>query len=298
VSWLTLSIDADARDVDAVSAAMEALGALAVTTRPEDGHALLEPAPGEQPLAPRNRVTGLFERACDGARLSARLSAAVAGRCPSAPSVAVLENADWEQAWRQRAEARAFGGGLWVLPGDEVAPASARAVVRLEPGLAFGTGAHPSTALCLQWLAGLPLVGRRVIDFGCGSGILAIAAAVLGAEEVWAWDHDPQALDATRRNAERNGVAARIRLAPRPPPAEVLVANILANALDALAPRFAALVRPGGALGLSGILPPQAPVLASRYADAFRVDAPRERDGWVLLTATRLPAARGETPCT
>jgi ribosomal protein L11 methyltransferase len=222
----------------------------------------------------------------------------VAGRCPSEPRVAVLEDSDWERAWRQRAEARDFGDGLWVLPGDDVAPANARAVVRLEPGLAFGTGAHPTTALCLQWLAGVPLVGRRVIDYGCGSGILAIAAAVLGAEVVWAWDHDPQALAATRRNAERNGVATRIRLEPRPPPAEVLVANILANALDALAPRFATLVRPRGVLGLSGILPSQAPALASRYAEAFRVDAPRELDGWVLLTATRRGAASGGAPCT
>jgi len=280
-------MQARACEAEAVAAAMEALGALAVTTRPEAGHVLLEPAPGEQPLAPCNQVTGLFEADRDAALLSAHLSAAVAGVCAGEPRVATLEDADWEHAWRQQAEPRDFGAGLWVVPTDAPRPAGARVVLRLDPGLAFGTGAHPTTALCLEWLAAREIEGRTAVDYGCGSGILAIAAALLGAGAVYAWDHDPQALDATRANATRNGVAARLRVTAEPPPADLLVSNILANALDALAPRFAALVRPGGQIALSGLLPAQAPALAGRYHAAFAMDAPREHDGWVLLTGTR-----------
>jgi ribosomal protein L11 methyltransferase len=203
------------------------------------------------------------------------------------PTVTVLEDAQWEQAWRQSAVARAFGDGLWVLPFDAPRPAAARAVVRLDPGLAFGTGSHPTTALCLAWLADQALAGRSVIDYGCGSGILALAAAALGAAEVHAVDHDPQALAATRDNAARNGLAHRVAITEDPPMADVLVANILANALDALAPRFAALVRPGGRIALSGILPGQADALAARYGAAFDVEPARESGGWVLLSGRR-----------
>ena len=180
-----------------------------------------------------------------------------------------LHDADWEHAWRRQAEPREFGAGLWVVPTDAPRPPDARAVVRLDPGLAFGTGAHPTTALCLAWLAACAPVGRTVIDYGCGSGILAVAAAVLGASTVYAWDHDPQALDATRANADVNGVGARLRIAADPPPA----------------------VRPGGSIALSGILPEQAPALAARYAGDFDMHPPRERDGWVLLAGTRRGAA-------
>ena len=286
-----MSMDASASAADAVAAAMESLGALAVTTQPEAGDAVLEPAPGEQPLAARNRVTGLFDPDRDPAALSASLCRALGTVCPAEPRVETLHDADWEHAWRRQAEPREFGAGLWVVPTDAPRPPDARAVVRLDPGLAFGTGAHPTTALCLAWLAGCAPVGRTVIDYGCGSGILAVAAAVLGASTVYAWDHDPQALDATRANADINGVGARLRIAADPPPADLLVANILANALHALAPRFAALVRPGGSIALSGILPEQAPALAARYAGDFDMHPPRERDGWVLLAGTRRSAA-------
>lgn len=290
MSWLQVSLAADAARAEAVSAVLESLGALAVTTAPCGTGPVLEPAPGALPLADRNRITGLFEGAADGAALCAALSRAL-GDAVGEPVVSVLEDADWEQAWRQRAVAREFGTGFWVLPGDAPEPAGARAVLRLEPGLAFGTGGHPTTALCLDWLAGQDLAGRTVIDYGCGSGILAIAAALLGARAVHAVDHDPQALAATRDNAARNGVASCVRVAHASQladvEADVLVANILANALHDLAPRFTALVRAGGELALSGILDEQAQALAQRYHDAFALVMPRRDRDWLLLCGRR-----------
>lgn len=288
MSWLQVSLPAAAAQVASVIDTMEALGAVAVTTRPDVDAEVLEPAPGERPLGRDNLVTGLFDGAADAAAIRARLMRALHGVVSAPPVLAVLDDAHWEQAWRQQAVARNFGDGLWVLPFDAPSPADARAVVRLDPGLAFGTGAHATTALCLQWLAGLDLTQRTVIDFGCGSGILAIAAAVLGARCVFACDHDPQALTATGDNAERNGVADRVRITDDPPAADVLVANILANALDDLAPRFAALVHARGQIALSGILPRQAAQLTARYAPAFRMHDPREDQGWVLLAGERL----------
>ncbi len=293
MSWLKVSVSAGPADVDAVTEAFERLGAVAVSTQPQGTEPILEPAPGRQPLSPRNRVSALFDGAADVGPIEAGL--AELPLAVSAPEMETLGDADWEQAWREEAEPRRFGDGLWVVPADAPCPAGARGVVRLDPGLAFGTGRHPTTALCLEWLSGLDLCGKRVIDFGCGSGILAIAAAVLGAAEVLAWDHDSQARDATRANAAANGVAARVVVTPRPTPAQILVANILADALTALAPRFAELVEPGGDLGLSGILPVQAPRLTSHYASEFVMQPPREFDGWALLTGRKRASA--QRPC-
>lgn len=287
MSWLQVSLPVLAAHVATVSDALEALGAVAVTTRPDAGAQVLEPAPGELPLARENLVTGLFDGGTDAAAIRAALMRAVHGLVSAPPTLAVLEDAHWEQAWRQQAVARMFGAGLWVLPFDASAPPDARAVVRLEPGLAFGTGSHATTALCLRWLANLDLTGRSVIDFGCGSGILAIAAAVLGARRVFACDHDAQALAATRDNAARNGVADRVLITGDPPPVEILVANILANTLDELAPRLAALVVPGGRIALSGILPAQAARLRARYAADFHMQPPCEDADWVLLAGRR-----------
>jgi ribosomal protein L11 methyltransferase len=283
-----MSFPASAETAEAVADAMQSLGALAVTITPVDGHDILEPMPGKQPLAAMNVVTGLYDQACEESRLRTGLLRVMSGEGSAEPRFEILADAEWEQAWRQRAVAREFGDGLWVLPADAPIPQHARGVVRLDPGLAFGTGAHPTTALCLQWLASLQLTGRTVIDFGCGSGILAIAAAQLGATQVFAADHDPQAIIATRNNAQFNEVTECVRLTARPPAgAHVLVANILANALHELAPLFTDLVAEGGTIGLSGILPDQAQALAERYSDAFEMNPATEADGWILLTGRR-----------
>jgi ribosomal protein L11 methyltransferase len=288
MSWLELSVPASADDANAVTEALEALGASAVTVRPDQGTDILEPAPGAQPLAQRNTVTGLFAGTESGEALLFALGQAVGVEHTGAARVKVLADANWEQAWRQRAVAREFGDGLWVLPEDAPQPTRARAVLRLDPGLAFGTGAHPSTALCLSWLAALELQGRTVVDFGCGSGILAIAAALLGARQVYAVDYDPQALIATAANAERNRVADRVKVTASPPECHVLVANILANALTQLAPRLTALVGADGCIGLSGVLTEQAPDLIRCYSGSFTMEPPREEDGWLLLTGRKV----------
>jgi len=283
-----MSLPASAELADAVTDAMQTLGALAVTVTPVDGYDILEPMPGEQPLAAMNVVTGLYEGARTPSRLRIELLHELGGISGAEPSFEILADAAWEQAWRQQAVAREFGDGLWVLPAQAPTPQHARGVVRLDPGLAFGTGAHPTTALCLQWLASLDLVARSVIDFGCGSGILAIAAAHLGARQVFGVDHDPQAVIATQENARFNEVAERVQVTTQPPAgAQVLVANILANALHELAPLFAELTAPCASIGLSGILPEQTHALSERYSAAFEMDSPRELDGWILLTGRR-----------
>jgi ribosomal protein L11 methyltransferase len=180
---------------------------------------------------------------------------------------------------------------VWIVP-SWYQPPDAKAVnILLDPGLAFGTGTHPTTRLCLEWLDAHPPAAAEVIDYGCGSGILAIAAALLGARRVWATDNDPQALIATEDNAARNQVVERIRasLPGEPPaaPADVLLANILAGPLITLAPRFATLLRPGGALVLSGILAEQADEVRDAYLSGFHMDPPQLLDGWVRLTGTR-----------
>ncbi|MFT5172988.1 MAG: ribosomal protein L11 methyltransferase, partial [Gammaproteobacteria bacterium] len=223
-----MSMPASAELAEDIADAMQHIGALAITITPVDGHDILEPMPGKQPLAVMNVVTGLYDAASEPSRLRTALLRALHSSAHTEPTFTTLADADWEKAWRQRAVAREFGQGLWVLPVDTPMPQDARGVVRLDPGLAFGTGAHPTTALCLEWLASLELADCEVIDFGCGSGILAIAAAHLGAAAVYVVDHDPQAVIATRENAHFNEVAHCVTVTERPPgEAQVVVANIL-----------------------------------------------------------------------
>jgi ribosomal protein L11 methyltransferase len=184
-----------------------------------------------------------------------------------------------------------FGANLWIVPSWTAAPDAGAVNILLDPGLAFGTGTHPTTRLCLEWLDAHPTAGQQVIDYGCGSGILAIAAARLGAGHVWAVDNDPQALTATRDNAGRNEVTAHIDTAlPAGLPAcqaDVLIANILAGPLIDLAPHFATLVRPAGAIVLSGILPEQAAQVLAAYRPWFDMALPSEHEGWVRLEGCR-----------
>jgi len=184
-----------------------------------------------------------------------------------------------------------FGERLWIVPEGLSGPGDEAVVVRLDPGLAFGTGTHPTTALCLEWLAGQTLGGRSVYDFGCGSGILAIAAAMLGAATVRAVDVDPQALLATDANAERNGVRPKLEVTADPglprSGTDLLVANILAGPLVELAPDFAAAVRPGGRIALSGILEGQSNTVTAAYRPWFDIALTAMRDGWALLAGQR-----------
>jgi ribosomal protein L11 methyltransferase len=275
--------------VDAVSADLEALGAASVSIEAVGEEQILEPAPGAVPMWSRARVAALFDAAAGDAALAARIHAALAPRGVEHVELSALVPGDWENAWRLGAVARDFGHGLWVLPHDAPAPPAARTVVRLDPGLAFGTGSHATTALCLEWLAPRSLVGRTVLDLGCGSGILAIAAALLGAARVVAVDNDPQALAATRDNAAANGVGDRVEVGTVIPGGGVdeVLANILANTLVELAPVLTAACNPGAGLALSGILATQCDTVWRSYASGFEQRHDVLRGEWALIAARR-----------
>jgi ribosomal protein L11 methyltransferase len=254
---------------------------------------VLEPAPGKMPLWPATRVRCLFAPV-SGPQSVAALAAALASMLGiEASSIAARTVADraWEREWLKEFHAMRFGRRLWVCPHHERISAPEAVVVALDPGLAFGTGTHASTALCLTWLDAHPPLDARVIDYGCGSGVLGIAAARLGAAEVHAFDIDPQALIATLDNARANEVEARLQVhasaAALPSGADVLLANILAAPLCALAPCFAALVRPGAYALLAGLMEHEVAEVTAAYAACFDVAGCGERDGWACLTGRR-----------
>jgi ribosomal protein L11 methyltransferase len=283
--FLKLTFDRLVTDPQPLEAACFESGALSVTLSDAADSPVLEPAPGTTPLWPEVCLTALFpgDRAPD--EIVALLSRALGAPLPPHGFEPVADRA-WEREWMKDFKPTRFGSRLWVCPHGQLPPAGEATVVWLDPGLAFGTGTHPTTALCLEWLDSAALHALDVIDYGCGSGILAIAAAKLGAGKVTAVDIDPQALSATRDNALRNGVSDRIvTRTPAEPldPADVLLANILSEPLIALAERFASLVRPGGRLVLSGILVSQAEAVTVAYRPWFDIAPFATRDSWVCL---------------
>ncbi|MBI1195364.1 MAG: 50S ribosomal protein L11 methyltransferase [Gammaproteobacteria bacterium] len=292
-TWLQLHIDTRSGDADMVNAALEENGALAVTLSDPADVPIYEPPLGEAPLWPDTRVTGLFPAdGIDPDELVMRLQTALRALGPLQIRVETLADQDWERVWMRDFKPMRFGQSLWICPGDTPPPAPDANNILLDPGLAFGSGTHPTTGLCLEWLdeawcAGGVLGDAEVIDYGCGSGILAVAAAKLGAHHVWAVDIDPQALTATTANAERNGVSDRITTClPKGLPAmqaDILIANILANPLKDLAPHFAALVRPGGKLVLSGILEDQIEPVWQAYRASFERDGFRIQGDWARI---------------
>lgn len=299
--WLQLAVLIDRDQAAAMEAALESFGALAVSI--DDGaddpsaDPLLEPGPGQTPLWRRLRLTALFEDDPSGAMQAQEAATAVAAEALAPPLLTRLEDRPWERVWLEDFAPRRFGERLWICPRGLSVDDPHAVVVDLDPGLAFGTGHHPTTALCLRWLDGAPLAGRRLLDFGCGSGILAIAALKLGAAQAIAVDHDPQALEATAENAEINGVAERLlvlsperlaRLPAREAVADVVIANILAGPLIELAPTLTRHVAPSGLLALSGLLAPQAAAVAAAYERQFLMEPAELEEDWALLYGRRL----------
>jgi ribosomal protein L11 methyltransferase len=290
MSCLSLSFALGPPDAQFAEAACIEHGALSVTFSDARDDAVFEPLPGEIRLWSRTRLTALF--AADRADAALLVSlAATLGIPPSALRAEALDDRPWEREWLRDFHAMRFGRRLWVCPHHEDVDAADAVVVRLDPGLAFGTGTHPSTAQCLAWLDGRALAGQDVIDYGCGSGVLAIAALKLGARRAVAFDIDPQALIAARENAENNGVAAGLQVRDRtqqlPRGCHVLLANILSETLLGLAPELALLVAPGGSLLLAGLLAGQEGAVASRYAAWFDMERYAQLDGWVALHGRR-----------
>jgi len=287
---LELSFDLGSLGGDAAEDAALGCGACAVTFVDAHDDPVLEPAPGELRLWPATRVHCLFSHAVEVPALTRALAAAL-GIDQARIEVRQIPDRVWEREWLKDFHALRFGRRLWVCPHHERIDEPGAAVVMLDPGLAFGTGSHASTALCLEYLDAHLDAGARVIDFGCGSGALGLAAAKLGAAEVHAFDIDPQALIATRDNARANGVSSQVHVhdsaATLPGGVDVVLANILSGTLCALAADFAALLRPGGQVVLSGLMEHEAADVTGAYAAWFDVARCGDRAGWVCLAGRR-----------
>lgn len=291
MAWLSLQLALDQLDPEQVEAALLAAGAVSVTYEDAGDEPIYEPDPEQMPLWSRTRMTGLFAADTDMDAVRVMLLAKLGLPRLPAHQITPLEDRAWEREWLKDFKPMRFGRRVWICPTAYAPPEPEAVNIVLDPGLAFGTGTHPTTALCLERLDRANLAGRDVIDYGCGSGVLAIAAAKLGARRVWAVDNDPQALLATRDNAARNGVERIIEVcAPDGllvKPADFVVANILAGPLVSLASRLAALVKPGGELALSGILADQERDIRTAYAPWFDIEGVAHRDEWLRVDARR-----------
>jgi len=295
MSWLQISLTVDRDRAPLLEAALENAGALALTLDDAGEDPLLEPLPGAMPLWSGVRLTALFPDDDASRSLVEDLARRLGAHSPAPPLIEHLEDRPWERVWLDDFKPARFGRRLWICPNDQGAPDPDGVVVRLDPGLAFGTGHHPTTALCLEWLDGAHLGGQTLLDYGCGSGILAIAALKLGAGHAIALDHDPQAIEATQANADRNQVAdhltttdpqrldgLRSRL-----PVDLVVANILAGPLVELAPTLLRHLRPGGTLVLAGVLLDQVEAVSDAYRREVDIGPVRVREDWALIAGVR-----------
>ena len=288
--WIQIRINATAKTADKVSNMLLGRGAQAVTFMDAKDVPVYEPMPGETPLWGETEVMGLFDAETDPAPTIAFFQQIFGENVGY--KVEQLEDKDWVREWMDHFHPMQFGERLWICPSWRDVPNPDAVNVMLDPGLAFGTGTHPTTALCLQWLDGLDLTGKTVVDFGCGSGILGIAALKLGAARVIGIDIDPQAIQASRDNAARNGVADQIELylptdQPQDVEADVVVANILAGPLRELAPLIAGHGKPGSLMALSGVLESQAPELETIYGQWFEMDPTAVKEEWCRLSGRK-----------
>lgn len=289
--WLQLAVNS--RHPEFVEELLLAAGAQAVSLIDAADDPVLEPAPGATPLWPQTKTLGLFGADADLDAVRTLLRENLPDGSDLTFEQHQVEDQDWVRTWLQHAQPLRFDDRLWICPSGHRVDASDAVVIDLDPGLAFGTGNHPSTALCLEWLACAELEGRHILDYGCGSGVLAIAALMLGADRAQATDIDPQALLASADNAARNGVAARLRsvmpdqLDAPSADYDVVLANILAGPLVSLAPLLAQHVKAGGWIVLAGLLQRQADEVRSAYAPWFEFDPAGEREGWIRLNGRR-----------
>ena len=286
--WLEVSVSVERDVAPAAEEALDALGALSITLQDDADVPVLDPGPGATPLWPVVQVRGLFECTADRAAVIHVLQGLPGAGRPDRIQWREVRDCDWERAWMDRFEPMRFGRRLWVVPSGMAIPKAPENVeIRLDPGLAFGTGTHPTTALCLEWLDGQDLADKSVVDYGCGSGILGIAAALLGAGRITCVDNDPQALESTTANAGRNAVGDRIHChLPedfRATAADIVMANILAGPLLQLAPVLTSCARPGGDIILSGLLEEQGDEVAAAYRPDCELLGSSLLDGWLRL---------------
>lgn len=285
--WIQLIFNTTPDKADKLSDALSECGAAAVTFEDNADQPIYEPELGQTPLWASTRVVGLYDAEVNPDDISDYLNAVISD-LPTY-KVEAVEDKDWVREWMDNFHPIQFGDKLWICPSwrEPIAPSAVN--IMLDPGLAFGTGTHPTTALCLNWLDQADLTGQYVIDYGCGSGILAIAAALLGAKKVIGVDIDPQALQATQENAKRNGVEIDTYLPEDCPdlPCDLLIANILAGPLESLAPLFAKLTQPKAGIVLSGILATQAEQVRQHYQQWFEMNPAESKEDWVRISGKR-----------
>ena len=289
--WIQIKLRTTNQSADTIAELLEQLGALAVSYTDAEDSPILEPKPGERRLWPNTEVTGLLEQGTDPKPILAVLKQLLGDHIPMVATT--LEDKNWIRAWMDQFKPLKFGQHLWICPSWLSVDEKDSVVVMLDPGLAFGTGTHPTTCLCLRYLDSLDLKDKDVLDYGCGSGILAIAALKLGAKSATGVDIDEQALIASKENAHRNGVEDKLQLIMGTdkkldlPQFPITVANILAGPLAELEPIIASLTQSGGKLALSGILTEQADSVIEAYSKDFVMNKVKDLDGWALLTGTK-----------
>ncbi len=295
MDWRQFVMDLETLNLQAVEDIFARHGACSIALTDAGDKPVLEPAPGETPLWPDVRITGLFAANANFDELRTDLKATLGIETLPQHEISSLEDRDWEREWLKDFGPMKFGSRLWICPGDFEVDDEDAVTVRLDPGLAFGTGTHPTTALCLEWLDGLDLEGTSVLDYGCGSGVLAIAALLLGSDRAIAMDIDDQAVRATVDNALRNDVRDRITVSNHPRGVagkfDVVIANILAGPLIELAESIVAHVRGSCLLALSGILSEQVDEVLNAYRPWIEFEEPefREQGGqvWARLNGRR-----------
>jgi len=295
MNWRQFIMDLETLSPDTVEDIFARHGACSITLTDAGEKPVLEPAPGETPLWPDVRITGLFTAKANFDELRTDLITTLGLEAMPKHETSILQDRDWEREWLKDFGPMKFASRLWICPADTVIDDEDAVIVRLDPGLAFGTGTHATTALCLEWLDGLDLEGASILDYGCGSGVLAIAALLLGCDRALAMDIDKQAVRATVDNALRNDVRDRIAVSNHPDGVDgefdVVVANILAGPLIELAESIAAHVKGGCLLALSGILSEQVEEVLNAYRPWIEFEEPefRKQGGqiWARLNGRR-----------
>ena len=285
MAWIQFIFASSPDQAEALSDHLVECGSLAVTFQDNEDQPIYEPEIGTTPLWAATNVVALFDATTDIDLILTMLTGMLSPETVPPYRIEAVEDKDWVREWMDNFHPMQFGDKLWICPSWHTPPDKNAVNIMLDPGLAFGTGTHPTTALCLNWLDQADVKDKVVIDYGCGSGILAIAAALLGAKKVIGVDTDPQALEATQANAQRNNVTIETYLPDDCPDVvcDLLLANILAGPLQSLAPRLANLIQSGAPIVLSGILDVQAEALRQHYQRWFEMEDAVFKDEWTRL---------------
>ena len=297
MKWLQIHITVDQAQVDYTETLLSCLGSVSVTLDDAENQELLEPLPGETPLWNKVIVTGIYAQEDDEEINVVALETFIKAQMPEAPlRREFMEDQEWERTWMDAYEPIQIAEKYWIVPQWMEAPEPDAVNIKLDPGLAFGTGNHASTFLCLQWLGKTDVKDKIVIDYGCGSGILGVAALLLGAKKVYATDIDPQAVHATQQNAELNGVLDNLYVGLpeefnetfKNQKADVFVANILASPLMALAPEFSTLIKSEGEFALAGVIKEQVDDVSAVYSEFFDIlDVEEREEYWCRISGKR-----------